>query len=34
MEEGVYEIGIEFVNPEEKALQTIRQFIRLLALEE
>jgi PilZ domain len=33
MEEGVYEIGIEFVNPEENALQSIRQFIRLLALE-
>jgi hypothetical protein len=29
--QGVYEIGIEFVNPDEKALSLIRQFVRSLS---
>jgi len=29
--QGVYEIGIEFVNPDEKALGLIRQFVRSLS---
>jgi hypothetical protein len=30
---GVYEIGIEFVAPDERMLQTIRHFIRSLSKE-
>jgi len=30
---GVYEVGIEFVAPDEKALKTVKQFIRSLAIE-
>ena len=30
---GVYEIGIEFVNPDERMLHTIRYFIRSLSKE-
>jgi hypothetical protein len=29
--QGVYEIGIEFVNPDEMALGLIRQFVRSLS---
>jgi hypothetical protein len=30
---GVYEIGIEFVEPDERMLHTIRYFIRSLSKE-
>jgi hypothetical protein len=29
--QGIYEVGIEFVAPDEKALRTVKQFIRSFA---
>lgn len=29
--QGVYEVGIEFVDPDKKALSTVRKFIRSLS---
>lgn len=33
VEQGLYEVGIEFVGPEEKAIRAIRQFLQSLAQE-
>lgn len=30
--QGVYEVGIEFVDPDEKAVKTVKQFIRSLPI--
>jgi hypothetical protein len=30
-QQGVYEVGIEFVDPPEKALETVQKFIKSLA---
>jgi hypothetical protein len=32
--QGVYEIGIEFVDPDSKAIRSIREFLRSLSKEE
>ena len=30
--QGVYEVGIEFVDPDEEALKTVKQYIRSLSI--
>jgi len=30
-QQGVYEVGIEFMDPDEKALSTVKQFLRSLS---